>query len=92
MVRMPAAPATMAVTLLVHIVNTDPVKLDVEEMPKVTDNAIIGKNPRDRTDREVTWIEDGVTTLVLPWWRISFAEVLPTSEEAEEFPLPFRND
>ena len=89
---MPAAPATMAVTLLVHIVNADPVKLDVEEMPKVTDNAIIGKNPRDRTDREVTWIEDGVTTLVLPWWRISFAEVLPTSEEAEEFPLPFRND
>ncbi len=80
------------VTMLVHILNMDPVKLDVDEMPKLGDNMIIGKNPRDRTDREVSWIEDGVTTILLPMWRVSFAEVLPTSEEAEEFPLPFRND
>jgi hypothetical protein len=80
------------VTLLVHINNAEPVKVDVDEMPRTTDNAIIGKNPRDKTDREINWIEDGVTTIIFPWWRVSFVEVLPTSEEAEEFPLPFRND
>lgn len=79
-------------TLLVHINNAEPIKLEVEELPAAGDTVIIGKNPRDKADREVEWIEDGVTTLVLPMWRVSFAEVLPTSEEAEEFPLPFRND
>lgn len=80
------------VTLLVHIANSEPVKLDVEEVPKPSDVVLVGRNPRERTDKEVTWIEDGVNTIIVPWWRIVFVEVLPASEEAEEFPLPFRND
>ncbi|MDZ4767517.1 MAG: hypothetical protein SGJ24_00175 [Chloroflexota bacterium] len=80
------------ITLLVHINNAEPVKLDVEDIPKPTDNALIGKNPREKTDKEVNWIEEGVTTLILPWWRITFIEVLPSGTEEEEFPLPFRND
>lgn len=80
------------ITLLVHINNADPVKLDVEEMPKTTDNAIVGKNPRERTDKEVTWIEEGVTTIIFPWWRVTFVEVLPSPEDDVEFPLPFRQD
>lgn len=80
------------ITLLVHVHNSEPFKLDVEELPKPTDLAVIGKNPRERTDREVDWIEDGVTTLIFPWWRITFIEVLPSAEDEVEFPLPFRND
>ncbi len=80
------------VTLLVHINNAEAFKLDVEEIPKPTDNALIGKNPREKTDKEVTWIEEGVSTLIIPWWRITFIEVLPSGAEEEEFPLPFRND
>lgn len=80
------------VTLLLHIVNADPVKLDVEEVPKPTDTCIVGKNPRERGDKEVDWIEDGVNTVVFPWWRVIYVEVLPTKEEEAEFPLPFRND
>lgn len=80
------------ITLLVHISNSEPVKLDVEEMPKVTDLVIIGSNPRDRKDKEVTWIDDGVTTIILPWSRISFIQVLSDGQGEEEFPLPYRND
>jgi hypothetical protein len=80
------------ITLLVHINNADPVKIDVEEMPKATDNAIVGKNPRDRAEKEVDWLEDGVTTIMFPWWRVTFVEVLPSPEDAAEFPLPFRNE
>jgi hypothetical protein len=79
-------------TLLVHINNTDPVKVDVDELPKPDDQILIGKNPRERGDREVSWIEDGVNTVIFPWWRVTLVEVLPAAEEAEEFPLPFRND
>lgn len=80
------------ITLLVHIANAEPIKLDVEEMPSLTDIAIIGMNPRDRKDREVNWIDEGVTTIIFPWSRINYIQVLPDKEAEEEFPMPFRND
>lgn len=79
-------------TLLVHIDNAEPVKLDVEEFPSPTDQVVIGKNPRDKADKELRWLEEGVTTVVFPWWRITFIELLPTEADAAEFPLPFRID
>ncbi|MCK6578035.1 MAG: hypothetical protein L6Q98_08025 [Anaerolineae bacterium] len=80
------------ITVLVHINNADAVKGDIEDLPKSNDNVLILKNPREKTDREATWIEDGVSTLIVPWWRITFVEVLPSGSDAEEFPLPFRDD
>ena len=79
-------------TLLVHINNAEPVKIDVEELPKPTDAYILGKNPRERTEKEVPWIEEGVTTVIFPWWRVTFVEILPSPEDEVEFPLPFRSD
>ena len=80
------------ITVLVHVHNSEPFKLDVEQLPQPTDTAIIGKNPREKTDKEVDWLEEGVTTIIYPWWRITFIEVLPSAEDEVEFPLPFRND
>lgn len=78
-------------TILVHISNQEPVKLDVDELPKPTDNCVIGKNPRDRADKEIDWIDEGVTTLVFAWWRINFIQVLPSGEEKLSFPLLYRD-
>ncbi len=80
------------ITLLVHINNQDAVKLDVEELPNLSELAVIGSNPRDRKDKEVSWIDEGVTTIIIPWSRINFIQLLPDTEAKEEFPLPFRND
>jgi hypothetical protein len=80
------------ITILIHLNNADPVKLDVEEVPRAADSAIIGRNPRERGDKEVAWLEDGVTTVLFPWWRINFVEVLPSESDETEFPLPFRSD
>jgi len=80
------------ITLLLHLQNVEPIKLDVEELPGLTDTNIMGKNPRDRSDRELDWVEDGVTTIYMPWWRVSYVEVLPSEERESEFPLPFRTD
>ncbi|MDK3161526.1 hypothetical protein FBR02_13070 [Anaerolineae bacterium CFX9] len=80
------------ISLLVHINNADPIKLEVDEIPSPKDNAIVGKNPREKGDKEVTYLEEGVTTLIIPWWRITFVEVLPSESEETEFPLPFRLD
>ena len=80
------------ITLQVHIANAEPIKLDVEEMPQMSDVAVMGSNPRDRQDRELNWVDDGVSTIIVPWSRINFIQVLPDQEAQEEFPLPFRND
>ncbi len=80
------------ITLLIHMNNIDPIKLDVEEMPNPTDSFVMGKNPRERTEKEVAWLDDGVTTVMLPMWRITLMEVLPSAEDEVEFPLPFRTD
>ena len=80
------------ITLLLHISNSDPIKLDVEEMPKPTDTMIIGKNPRERTEKEVAWIQEGVTTVIFPIWRIVSIELLPSAADEVEFPLPFRTE
>lgn len=80
------------ITLQIHISNGEPIKLDVEDMPNMSDVAIIGSNPRDRQEREVNWVDDGVSTVIIPWSRINYIQILPSEDEEEEFPLPFRND
>jgi hypothetical protein len=80
------------ITLQVHIANGEPIKLDVEEMPSMSDIAIVGSNPRDRQEREVSWIDDGVSTVIIPWSRINYIQIMPSEDEETEFPLPFRND
>jgi len=79
-------------TIQVHVEGRDPIKLDVEELPSMADVAIIGSNPRDRIEREVDWVDDGVNTIIIPLTRIVFIQVLPDEDAEEDFPLPFRND
>lgn len=79
------------ITLLLHVANSQPIKVDVDEMPDPQDNVIIGRNPRERGDKEIDIIDDGVTTVIFPWWRINYVQVLPSIEDEIEFPLPFRD-
>jgi hypothetical protein len=80
------------ITVIVHISNSEPIKLDVEELPDPTHITVMGRNPRDRKDREVEWIDEGVTTIILPWSRINFIQILPSSNAQDEFPQLWRND
>lgn len=79
-------------TIIVHISNAAPVKIDVEELPDPMATSIMGKNPRERSDKEIDWLDEGVDTVIFPWWRINYVQVLPSDEEETEFPLPYRED
>jgi hypothetical protein len=79
-------------SILVHLSGSEPVKIDVDELPQPTDTIVMGRNPRDRSDREVSFIDEGVTTVIFPWWRINYIQVLPSPEDELEFPMPFRNE
>lgn len=71
----------MAYRIQVHIAGDDPVVLDVEELPKPTDNYVIGMNPQRRDGGEVSYILHEVDQVIYPWWRINFIQILPSEHE-----------
>lgn len=75
----------MAISLLVHITGEDAYVLDVEELPLPQDQILIGTNPRYRDGKEVRNVLPEVNTIILPWWRVNFIEVLPSKEEEEVY-------
>ena len=71
----------MAVTVVLHIANEDPVVGEIDEMPKVTDTLVIVKNPRRRDGKDLQYLEEGVTTVIWPLYRLNFIEVMTLEEE-----------
>ena len=69
--------------VLVHVKNEDPVLGEVDEYPGASDTLIIVKNPRRRDGKDVSYLDIAVTTVIYPYERINFVEVLPGAEEEE---------
>ena len=74
----------MTVTLILHIANEDPVLCEVEELPHVQDQIITVNNPRLRDGKDLHYLSDEVTTMILPWHRVTFIEVMPSSQELDD--------
>jgi hypothetical protein len=70
-------------TLLVHVLNDDPLMGEVDNLPNPTDQFLVLKNPRRKDGKDLTFIEANVTTLIWPFLRITFIEVMPSGEEEE---------
>lgn len=77
-------------TIVLHIANSAPVKVEVDELPGPTDTLILGKNPRERNDKEFEWLDEGVTTAIFPVWRINYIQVLPSTDSEIDMELLYR--
>jgi hypothetical protein len=73
----------MAYTVLIHIQNEDPVVGEIDELPTPTDLNIRVQNPRKRDGKDLQYLQGDVTTVIWPWSRISFIEILPSGAEDE---------
>lgn len=73
----------MAYTVLIHIANEDPVVGEIEELPAAADTSLRVQNPRKRDGKDLHYLQSDVTTVLWPWSRISFVEVLPSGGEDE---------
>lgn len=71
----------MTITVILHISNEDPVVGEIEDMPTPADKIIIVSNPRKKDGKDIHYIDADVTTVIWPWDRISFLEILPSEEE-----------
>lgn len=73
----------MPYTLILHMLNTDPVVGEVDELPAVTDTLIQVKNPRRLDGKDVHYIAENVVTVYWPVERLSFIEVMTEGEEEQ---------
>jgi hypothetical protein len=68
-------------TVIIHIMNEDPVMGEMEDLPKPADSMIYVRNPRRRDGKEVPYLLVGVKEAFWPLTRVTFIEVVPTEEE-----------
>ncbi len=78
----------MARTVIIHIVGEDPVLGEMEHEPQPTDNFIQVSNLRKRDGKDVPYLSPGVQTVLFPWSRITFLELM-VDEEARGSVIDF---
>ena len=72
----------MPYTLVVHMLNAEPVMGEAEELPTTSDTMIMIKNPRRLDGNNLHYLADNVVTVYWPIDRINFIELI-SEEEAE---------
>ncbi len=70
-------------TVLLHLMNEDPVLGEIEALPGATDLLICVKNPRRRDGKDLHYLEPNVNTVMWPIARLNFLEIMPSGEEEE---------
>lgn len=71
----------MARTVVLHIMGEDPVLADLEQEPQPTDAFIKVSNIRKRDGKDVHYLTPGVQSVIYPWHRITFLEIMVSEEE-----------
>jgi hypothetical protein len=70
-------------SVIIHILNEDPIVGEVEELPSPTDSNISVRNPRRRDGKDLGYIDTEVSQVIWPINRVMFIEVLPGEEDEE---------
>jgi hypothetical protein len=71
----------MALSVVLHISNEEPVVGEVDTLPTGDDVMITINNPRRMDGKDLPYLSENVVTVIWPMTRINFIEVLPTKEE-----------
>lgn len=73
----------MAFTLILHVMNEEPVVGEVDDLPLPGDNLIAVRNPRRLDGKDLPYLADNVTTVYWPVLRLNFIEIMSGREEEE---------
>ena len=74
----------MAKTIIVHLLNEDPIVAEVEELPGPTDTTVRLSSVRLLDGKNVQFVTPGAIGFMFPLHRISFIEVMSGEEEQRE--------
>ncbi|MGA2819875.1 MAG: hypothetical protein ABSF61_04355 [Anaerolineales bacterium] len=73
----------MATTILIHLLNEDSIVGEVEALPPPEANFVAVTNPRRRDGKDIEYLQENVTRIVIAGHRISVIEVLPSAGEEQ---------
>jgi hypothetical protein len=73
----------MIPSILIHLLNEDPVLGEVDELPQKTDNLLIVKNPRRRDGKDLSYLDASVTNVIWPISRVSFIEIMVADKDED---------
>jgi hypothetical protein len=76
--------------VIVHVTNEDPFVADLQEIPTPGDTNVTFYNPRMRDGKPLRYVTHGMSSIIFPWHRISFIEVMSSEEERREVVEFFR--
>ena len=86
----------MSVRVIIHVLNEEAVVAEVDQLPDPKDNCIVVRNPRKRDGKPLSTLADGVETVIYPWTRVTFVEVMDeaasTTGSADSIVSFFRED
>ncbi|MGB5934031.1 MAG: hypothetical protein WBH57_13320 [Anaerolineae bacterium] len=82
----------MAHTVIVHLMNEDPLLAETERLPEPGDVSMALSSPRRRDGRRPHYLSQDITQIILPMHRVSFIEVIPDEKEEEEEEVVFYRD
>ena len=81
----------MAISVLIHIANAEPVLAEVEQLPSAADTFILCTNPRGRDGKPIHYFDPEAIRFMIPWHRISYVEAYPSEEDRTEVETFFRD-
>ena len=73
----------MSISIILPLMNEDPVVGELEKLPEPQDQVVIIQNPRLKDGKDLHYLEAEVTTVIIPWHRITFIEIVPSAEIEE---------
>jgi hypothetical protein len=77
---------------ILHLLNDQPLAVELLEVPKPGDMAVICTNPRTIDGKKPVFIDYSTSTFAFPMAAIRFIEVLRTGEDGERLPVVSADD
>lgn len=74
----------MSKVVILHILNSEPILGEIDELPAPTDSIIMVHNPRHIDGKDIDYIQDQVATVIWPLEKINFIEIMPGEDEDED--------
>ncbi len=71
----------MAKTVILHLSGEDPIVAEMDHDPDPSDSFIRVSNLRRRDGKDVAYVAAGVHSVIYPWHRVTFLEVMVSQEE-----------
>jgi hypothetical protein len=73
----------MAKTVILHLSGEDPLLADMDQEPQPSDQFVKVTNLRKRDGKDVSYLTAGVQSVIYPWHRITFLEIMPSEEDRD---------